>query len=267
VFGRAAAAYDTVIPFFSTFGRRLVETAALSPGDRVLDVGCGRGATLLPASVAVGSTGRVVGVDLSEDMVALLAGELKGAGIDNATVRVGDAQALNVEDATFDVVLCQMVLHLVPDPPVAASEAFRVLVDGGRYVSSAPSGAPGWELVGELFRKFGPRMVRPIEVPFRPDFDLTATVAGAGFDIVGNEEVELDFHFPDEQAWWDWGWSNGIRGLYEVLSPADLEELRTEAFATLAAMRTPEGIPLAQRAHVVVAEIRSAGHLPHLRPK
>jgi O-methyltransferase/aklanonic acid methyltransferase len=49
VFGRSAASYDSVIPFFGTFGRLLVDAAALRPGERVLDLACGRGACALPA--------------------------------------------------------------------------------------------------------------------------------------------------------------------------------------------------------------------------
>jgi O-methyltransferase/aklanonic acid methyltransferase len=72
VFGRAADVYDSVIPFFERFGARLVEVADLRPGESVLDVGAGRGATLLPAARAVGPEGRALGVDLSEEMVTLL---------------------------------------------------------------------------------------------------------------------------------------------------------------------------------------------------
>jgi len=72
VFSRAAATYDTVIPFFARFGAGLVERAPILPGDRVLDVGCGRGATLLPAAGRVGPTGTVLGVDLAPDMIVLL---------------------------------------------------------------------------------------------------------------------------------------------------------------------------------------------------
>ncbi len=251
VFGRAAAAYDTVIPFFTTFGARLVEAAALDLGDRVLDVGSGRGATLLPASVAVGPTGRVVGVDLAEEMVVLLGADLEAAGIDNATVRSGNVEALDIEAATFDVALCQMVLHLVPEPETAAAELFRVLVPGGRCVASVPSGSPGWDFMGEIYARFGPRAVRPMDLPFRRDFDLPATVAGAGFEIVDDRQVEAEFHFPDEQAHWDWGWSHGFRALYEVLTPDDLEAMREATFAALATRRTAEGIPLTQQVRMV----------------
>ena len=253
LFGRAAPTYDTFIPFFTSFGTRLVESAELRLGERVLDMGCGRGATLLPATSAVGPMGRVVGIDLADEMVALLGAELHAAGLDNATVRKGNAQALDMEEASFDVVLCQMVLHLLPDPPAAASEAFRVLAPGGRCVASVPSGTPGWEFMGPIFGKFGARALRPMDVPWRPEFVLPPILAGAGFEISDEEHVELTFHFADEQTWWDWGWSNGIRGLYEVLAPDDLEGLRQESFAALSALRTPEGIPVVQQVHSVVA--------------
>ncbi len=253
VFVRAAATYETVVPFFNVLGPRLVDMAALALGERVLDVGCGRGATLLPACVAVGTSGRLVGIDLAEEMVALLGSDLEAAGLTTATVRRGDAQALDMENATFDVVLAQMVLHLLPDPARAASECFRVLVPGGRVAASAPTMSQGLALIGELFGRFAARAVRPSAVPYRPDFDLPAVLAGAGFEVTGEESVEVELRFPDEQTWWDWSWSNGIRAFYEVLSPDDLEALRTEAFAALAAIRTSDGIPITQGAHLVVA--------------
>jgi ubiquinone/menaquinone biosynthesis C-methylase UbiE len=252
VFGRTAATYDIVIPFFTTFGARLVEAAALEVGERVLDAGCGRGATLLPASVAVGSVGRVVGIDLAEEMVARLGAELEAAGVDNATVRVGNAQALDMDAASFDVVLSQMVLHLLPDPPTAAAEFFRVLGPGGRCVASVPSDSPGWEFIGEIYGRYFPQATGPMAVPFRPEFDLLATLAGAGFEIVSDQQVEVEFHFPDEDGWWEWGWGNGIRALYEVLPPDALDALKRDVFAVLASRRTPDGIPYVQRVRLVV---------------
>jgi ubiquinone/menaquinone biosynthesis C-methylase UbiE len=65
VFSRVAPTYDTVIPFFQTFGRHLVAAASLRPGERVLDLACGRGAVLFPAALAVGEQGSVLGIDIA----------------------------------------------------------------------------------------------------------------------------------------------------------------------------------------------------------
>ena len=92
VFGRAAPTYDSIIPFFRRFGARLVELADLHPGDRVLDAGCGRGATLLPAALRVVPGGSIVGVDLSDAMLGLLAADLRRDGVASAALALMDGE-------------------------------------------------------------------------------------------------------------------------------------------------------------------------------
>jgi hypothetical protein len=113
---------------------------------------------------------------------------------------------------------------------------------------------PHWDFLFRLFQEFGPRAVRPIPMPFRPDFDLTRLLATARLEVVYTVEEELEFVFADEQAWWDWSWSAGMRALFESLRPSDLEELREEAFREVAALRTPLGVTLHQTARFVVAQ-------------
>lgn len=258
VFGRAAARYDTVIPFFAGFGARLVEWADLQPGEAVLDVGCGRGATLFPAVERVGPGGRVLGADLSAEMVELLRFDIEQRGVTNAQVRQMNAEALDVEDGSFDVALSSFVLQLLPDPQAAAGELRRAVRPSGRVVASSPTAAGHqWEFLGRLFREFGPRATRPVPVPFRPDFDLASVLASAGLDVVASVEERLTFSFADEERWWDWAWSHGMRAVLEVLRPSDLAQLRQELFAELAAQRTLDGIPLHQPARFVLARVPS----------
>lgn len=257
VFGRSAATYDTVIPFFAEFGARLVDFAALRPGESVLDVGCGRGATLFPAAQAVGPEGRVVGVDLAEEMVALLRADVAERGVRQAEVRRMDGQALEVEAGSFDVVLASFVLHLLPEPHRGAASAAAALRVGGRCVAAVPAGAGAeWDFMGRIFGDYAGRVSHPVRVPFRPHFDLPATLTAAGLEVTRTRTERVDFVFADEQAWWDWAWTHGVRAMFEVLAPADLAGLRTEFFAELAALRTPAGIPMPQTALFVVAERR-----------
>ena len=254
VFGRAAATYDSVIPFFSRFGSRLVGLADLRPGERVLDVGSGRGATLFPAAAAVTPGGEVLGIDLSEEMVARLQADIGPGGATNVSVRRMDVEALDVADGTFDAVIASFVLHLVPEPAAAAAGLFRALRPGGRCLAAVPAGSgPEWEFLVPLIASFAPRALRPPAVPFRADFDLPALLARAGFEVTTTDHEEAEFFFADEQAWWAWGWSNGLRAVFETLAPSDLDELRRKAFTEMTAHRTAEGLAMHQRARFVVA--------------
>ncbi len=254
VFSRAAPTYDGVIPFFARFGLALVELADLRPGERVLDVGCGRGATLLPAAERVGPSGRVLGVDLADNMVAMLAADLERREVTNAAVRRMDAEALEVPDASFDVAVASFTLHLMPHPERAAAELGRALRRGGRAATAGPvTDDPAWEFVGRLFRSYAPRTVATMPLPLRPDFDLVAVLAAAGLDVLESVEEEIAFVFADEQAWWEWAWSHGMRALLELLPPATLEELRRDVFTELGGRRTVDGLRLRQSARLVIA--------------
>jgi ubiquinone/menaquinone biosynthesis C-methylase UbiE len=151
----------------------------------VLDVGSGRGATLLPAAGRVGPTGRVLGVDLSEEMVGLLGLEIEHRGVTNAEARRMDAEALDVADNSFDVALSSFVLHLLPHPDAAAGELRRVLRPGGRVAASAPTGAGRqWDFLMRLFRRFAPRATRSVPLPIRANFDLASILSSAGFEVL-----------------------------------------------------------------------------------
>lgn len=110
--------------------------AEFRPGETVLDLGSGAGVDVFPAAQAVGPEGKVIGVDLTPEMInraRRLAGE---RGFANVEFRLGDIEALPVKDASVDVILSNCVLNLVPDKGRAFAEMFRVLKPGGRFVVS-----------------------------------------------------------------------------------------------------------------------------------
>jgi SAM-dependent methyltransferase len=102
------------------------------PGQTVLDVGCGAGLDSILAARRVGPAGRVVGVDLVEEMVAKARRNAAAAGCGNAEFRAGRADALPVPDGSADVVITNGVFNLCADKPAVAAELFRVLRPGGR---------------------------------------------------------------------------------------------------------------------------------------
>jgi SAM-dependent methyltransferase len=110
--------------------------AALRPGEVVVDLGSGAGFDCFLASSRVGPTGRVIGVDMTEEMQAKARANAERGGYTNVEFRHGDIEALPLEDASVDVVISNCVLNLVPDKARAFAEIVRVLRSGGRIAVS-----------------------------------------------------------------------------------------------------------------------------------
>ena len=110
--------------------------AGLRPGETVLDLGSGAGIDVFLAAREVGSTGRVIGVDMTPEMLERARENARRHAITNVEFRQGDIESMPVEDATVDVVISNCVINLAPDKAKVYSEMHRVLKPGGRFVIS-----------------------------------------------------------------------------------------------------------------------------------
>lgn len=108
-----------------------VALAALAEGQTVLDLGSGAGFDCFLAARAVGPEGRVIGVDMTPEMIAKARANAERAGVQNVEFRLGEIEALPVADSSVDVILSNCVINLSPDKPRVFAEAFRVLKPGG----------------------------------------------------------------------------------------------------------------------------------------
>ena len=106
--------------------------AALRKGDTVLDLGSGAGLDCMLAAREIGPEGEVIGVDFTPEMIDRAEVNAAEMGLDNVSFRLGDIEALPVEDASVDVVISNCVINLAPDKDAVFKEAFRVLRSGGR---------------------------------------------------------------------------------------------------------------------------------------
>jgi arsenite methyltransferase len=104
----------------------------LIPGEDVLDVGCGAGMDSLVAAQMVGPTGSVTGIDMTRDMVAKARRSAAAMGAGHVTIVEGSAEQLPFDDASFDVVISNGVIDLIPDKDAVFGEITRVLRPGGR---------------------------------------------------------------------------------------------------------------------------------------
>ncbi len=104
----------------------------IKPGEAVLDIGCGSGFDVYCASKAVGHQGKVVGIDLTSELVEKAKTNLSEAGISNVEIYEANSEELPFEVDMFDVVISNGVINLSPEKEKTFSEMFRVLKPGGR---------------------------------------------------------------------------------------------------------------------------------------
>lgn len=231
VFDRAAATYDAVgVPWFGPIAEGLVAELAPQPGERVLDVGCGRGAVLARVARLVGPGGGATGIDLAPEMVRRTAEDL--ADLAWVDVRVDDAEAPDLPPAAFDVVASSLVLFFLREPVAALRRWVGLLVPNGRLgVTTFTGEDPRWRAVDDLFLPYLPPSLRDAltsgaEGPFESDAGVAALLADAGLVDVRTARRTVRATFRDVDQLVAFSWSHGQRAMWEAVPPAERDGVR-----------------------------------------
>ncbi|MFC6017741.1 class I SAM-dependent methyltransferase [Plantactinospora solaniradicis] len=247
-FDRGAPTYDRLgVDFFGPPGTELVRRAGVRTGQRVVDVGCGRGAVLVPAARAVGVTGRVVGIDLAPTMVELTRAEVRAAGLSQVEVELGDAESPLLPAGEFDAVLGGFVVFLLPDPAAALRGYRRLLCRGGRIgITTFANQDPRFteamrRLAGHLpaDRRQWPTSKQDA---LYATADLTAALLWeAGYRDVDVTEASFQSRFRDVEHWLAWVWSHGARSLLEQIPAQRLPVALAEVTPVVEGARSVDG--------------------------
>ncbi len=206
-FNFVADRYEEATLNFGPALTRMLDLAALKPGDRVLDVATGPGIMARIAARAVGESGQVVGVDIAEQSLEVARRKAAEEGLEQLTFQVEDAENLTLPDDTFDAVFCSMGLMHFPAPEKALLEMRRVLKPGGKLLAAVWGEAEKSPFIqvalNTLARTFPPPKVeRPSMFRFGQPAVLEKLVSDAGFSEPHAEELTVEFSANDPASYW-----------------------------------------------------------------
>ena len=243
---------------------RLLDAAGIATGDRVLDVGCGCGETTVLAARAAGPTGRALGVDLSEPMLAVARELAVAERVANVEFRAADAQVHAFAPGSFDVVLSSFGVMFFDDPAAAFANLLRAMGPGARLAFLCWQGGQRNELFGLPRQALDANDVRRAPVDWGPFADpewIADLVATAGGTDVEVESIESEprASAPTSPTWWTT--CSAWRPTAPSWSPSTKRRPTrvTETLAALlAARQRPDGVWVRVAARLVRASRRSA---------
>ncbi len=232
---------------FAEATQRMLEAAALKPGDHVLDIAAGTGDQSISAAQLVGPGGSILATDISAEMLGIAARVVQQEGLTTITMRVMDAQQLDLQDNAFDAVICRLALMLIPHLQQALREIRRVLKPGGKLAAlvwSAPENNPLFSLPLAIVSKYarGASSERPDPFALSDPTVFERELTEAGFSEVRTRALPFQSHYASLDAFLQSTASRLTAGVMGQLRKSEQQHLLGEVKQALSQFEGSHGL-------------------------
>jgi ubiquinone/menaquinone biosynthesis C-methylase UbiE len=189
--------------------QQMLDAAHIERGARVLDVAAGAGDQTMQIASRVGTSGYVLATDVAPRILDYALENARAAGFSQVSIRIADAQSLNLAGANFDAVVCRLGLMFCTNPLLALEHMFAALKPGGRcsvLVFAGPEHNPCLTIPFSVAERFAGGSI-PQENPAKPGTLMSLGVAthlqklfrDAGFSNICVEQIDAPFHAPNTE--------------------------------------------------------------------
>jgi ubiquinone/menaquinone biosynthesis C-methylase UbiE len=254
-FNVVAKNFESVGPnYFTYFGHQLVERSGIGKGQKVLDVACGRGASLFKTIEKIGTSGHAVGIDFSNEMIKNIENHFQKKSMKNLKLYQMDAENIDLPLNHFDCVLCGLSIHFFSNPLLAVDEMYKVLKANGLIGISTWSIKKSSDKKGVLGRAYDRVFESKDNVAHKnktckPDYTskegLANILSDAGFTSIEIQEETKIFYYKNKDEWWKEQNNNATRGFFERIKsygPSLFNEFKSAAYEEIEEDIVEEGI-------------------------
>lgn len=222
----------------------LIETARVQTGHKILDIAAGTGLVSFPMANKTGESGHVFATDISDEMVTIGNQLALTSGTGNITFRQMDAENINLENNTFDLVTCALGLMYFPNPDTSLTEAFRVLKPGGKAVVAVWGSRKkcGWSDIFPIVDARVKTDVCPMFFNLGENNTLKYPFEKAGFKNISLQRIETKLIYSNAEEACDASFLGGpVAMAYSRFDEISKNEARAEYIKSIEPFKTKNG--------------------------
>jgi ubiquinone/menaquinone biosynthesis C-methylase UbiE len=214
----------------------LVEKADVKPGESILDIAAGTGLITFRLAELLGTKGKILATDISDEMVKIGKELTQSKGIPNVEFERMDAENLLIEEPSFDLITCALGIMYFPDPDVSLAEMYRVLKPGGRAVVAIWGSRKkcGWASIFPIVDSRVSSDVCPMFFNLGEKDVIKYPFEKAGFQNISIEKIEVTLPFSSDEEACEASFLGGpVAMAYSRFDEKTREEAKKEFIATL----------------------------------